>query len=88
MDRIRTIVGTRNPAVGHTVPPQSLKIAICWWFSGIWCVHKLHKQCSTLYNSEMENNLTQVFRSKPGRPAYRGKRHIPPILAQGVELFV
>ena len=37
-----------DPRSGHwahlaraTPPPKSFKIAVCRWFKGIWCVHKL-----------------------------------------------
>ena len=40
-----------------------------------------------------ENHLAEVVRSNPGRPAKRGKHHIPPLLClctlpRGGELFV
>ena len=30
------------------------RIVVCRWFNGIWCVHKLLKQISTLHSSKME----------------------------------
>ena len=44
-------MGTHVVATGS---PNSFKIAVCPWFSGIWCAHKLLKQFSTLYKSKME----------------------------------
>ena len=35
-------------------PPKSFKIAVCRWFNGIWWVHELLKQFSTLCRSKME----------------------------------
>ena len=40
-------------------PPKSFKIAVCRWFNGIWCVHKL--QFSTLYGSKMANFCKTFF---------------------------
>ena len=31
------------------------RIAVCRWFNGLWCEHKLPEQFSTLYRSKMEN---------------------------------
>ena len=45
-------LGPCSPSHG---PPKSFKIAVCRWFNGIWGVHKLLKQFSTLYRSNMEN---------------------------------
>ena len=42
-------------------PPKSFEIAVCRWFNGIWCVHKLLKQFSTLYRSTMENFAKKNF---------------------------
>ena len=35
------------------------RIAVCRWFNGIWCVHKLLEQFSTLHRSKMENHLEE-----------------------------
>ena len=35
-------------------PPKASKFAVCRWFNGLWCVHKLLKQFSTLYRSKMD----------------------------------
>ena len=45
-------LGLCSPCHG---PPKSFKIAVCRWFHGIWCEHKLLQQFSTLYRSKMEN---------------------------------
>ena len=45
-------MGPSSPSHG---PPKSFKIAVCRWFNGIWCVHQVLQQFSTLYNSKMEN---------------------------------
>ena len=50
-------LGLCSPCHG---PPKSFKIAVCRWFNGIWCEHKLLKQFSTLYKSKMEN-FAQFF---------------------------
>ena len=42
-------------------PPKSFKIAVCRWFNGIWCEHKLLEQFSTLYKSKMENFAKHFF---------------------------
>ena len=36
------------------------KFAVCRWFNGIWCVHKLLKQFSTLYWSKLENFAKKI----------------------------
>ena len=45
---------TPSPYSPRHGPPKSFKIAVCWWFNGLWCVHKLLEQFSTLYRSKME----------------------------------
>ena len=61
------VVATR-PIPPEPWAPQKLQIfAVCRWFNGIWGVHKLLKQFSTIYRSKMENHLAEVVRSKPGR---------------------
>ena len=40
--------------------PKSFEIAVCRWFNGIWCVHKLLKQFSTLYRSTMEHFAKKI----------------------------
>ena len=93
-----THVVATGPIYPEPWPPQKLQNCRCRWLNGIWCVHKLLKQLPTLYKSKMENHLTEVVRSKPRRPSYRGKHCIPPLfgpfwaysrtLPQGVELLV
>ena len=51
--------GPLGPSSPSHAPPKSFKIAVCRWFNGIWCVHKLLKQFSTLYRSKMENHLEE-----------------------------
>ena len=39
----------------------------------------LTENCSAMvYPISSDNHLAEVVRSKPGRPVYRGKLHIPP----------
>ena len=38
--------------------------------------------------SEIGNHLAEVVRSKPGRPAYRGKRHSPPLFQAHVRPYL
>ena len=45
---------TPSPYSPRHGPPKSFKIAVCWWFNVLWCVHKLLEQFSTLYRSKME----------------------------------
>ena len=37
------------------------RIAVCWWFNGLWCVHKLLKQFSTLSSYKTENFCKTFF---------------------------
>ena len=37
------------------------RIAVCRWSNGIWCVHKLPQQFSTLYRSKMDNFAKNLF---------------------------
>ena len=39
----------------QTTPVSKLLFAVCRWFNGIWCVHKVLQQFSTLHRSKMEN---------------------------------
>ena len=57
-----------DPCSGHWAhlaramgPPKSFKIAVCQWFNGLWCVHKLPEQFSTLYMSKLENFAKTLF---------------------------
>ena len=42
-------------------PPKASKLLFCRWFNGIWCVHKLFEQFSTLYGSKTENCAKTIF---------------------------
>ena len=42
-------------------PPKAPKFAVCRWFNGIWGVHKLLEQFSTLYRSKMEFFAKTIF---------------------------
>ena len=50
--------GPMQPSHG---PPKGFKIAVCRWLNGIWCVHELLQQFSTLYRSKMENFAKHFF---------------------------
>ena len=54
------VVATRPMLLSHG-PPKSFKIAVCRWFNGIWCVHELLKQFSTLYRSKLKSILQNIF---------------------------
>ena len=75
-------LGLCSPCHG---PPKSFKIAVCRWFHGIWCEHKLPKQFSTLYRSKMETFCkitSQRLLDQSQAGVYMGKTpHTPPILA-------
>ena len=47
-------LGPSSPSHG---PPTSFQIAVCRWFNGFWCVHKL---LSTLHKSKMENFAKKI----------------------------
>ena len=51
-------LGLSSPCHG---PPKNFKIAVCRWFNGIWCEHKLLRQFSTLYKSKMKNFAKHFF---------------------------
>ena len=63
------IVIRRSPSTAHHLTVHSLRgglaegnrIAVCRWFNGIWGVHKLLKQFSTLHRSKMENFCKNNF---------------------------
>ena len=71
--RVLAPMGTHVVATGPSSPshgpPKSFKTAVCRWFNGLWCEHKL--QFSTLYRSKMENSIafgkptSQRIYSKP-----------------------
>ena len=49
-----THIGPLGPSSPSHGPPKSFEFAVCRWFNGIWCVHKLLQHFSTLYRSKME----------------------------------
>ena len=62
MDPLTHGGGPRDPTPGTpSRPAKSFKIAVCRWFNGIWCVHKLVEQFSTLYRSKVDNFAKHFF---------------------------
>ena len=50
-----------GPSCPSHGPPKSFEIAGCRWFNGIWYVHELLKQFSTLCRSKMEHFAKHFF---------------------------
>ena len=71
-----THVVATGPIQPDPSPPKNLKIAVCRWFNGIWCVHKLLEQFSTLYKSKMKNSI--AFGKSTSQRIYR-EQHTPKI---------